>query len=341
MASRLKALAGELVESGAASAVAAVAGRGAEVVAEAAAGWRDAGSRLRRADRFDLASLTKPWVATLALRLAEKGLLPLETKVGAVWAKAPAALAGRSLEDLLRHRSGLRAWSPLFRQTVDPRRAVARILRSESLGAPRPTYSDLGYILWARTAERALGGAPGSLMERHVLRPLGLSTVELAPAADRAVAARSLGNDREVELAAALGVTVALRPGPPPGVVQDGNARHLGGLAGHAGLFAPARAVWRLAAEWLRPRRVLTARAVAHALAGRGPYRLGWWRPGAAPRATRGWSRAGYGHHGFTGGSVWIDPERELVAVLLAQRTSVAADLDPWRRRFHELARSL
>ncbi len=174
-----------------------------------------------------------------------------------------------------------------------------------------------------------------------MLGPLGLSTVETHPDPERSAAVRGLGNEREVELAAALGVAVARRPGPPPGVPQDGNARHLGGLPGHAGLFAPADAVWRLAVEWLRPRRLLAPEATAAALAGRGPYRLGWWRPTAARAATRGLSPRSFGHHGFTGGSVWIDPDRELIAVLLAHRTAVAIDLDPWRRRFHALADSL
>ncbi len=341
MTGPLQALAAELVASGAATAASAIVGRGSEVVARAVAGHRDAETPLRPTDRFDLASLTKPWVGTLALRLAASGELPLASVVGDHWPDAPSELASRPLADLLRHRSGLIAWRPFYRQSRNPRRAAERILSPDSCGARRPTYSDLGYILWARTAERAMGRSLETLLRRQVLEPLGLSTVETRPDPGLSVAARGLGNEREVELAAALGVAVARRPGPPPGVPQDGNARHLGGLPGHAGLFAPADAVWRLAVEWLRPRRLLAPEATAAALAGRGPYGLGWWRPTAARGATRGLSPRSFGHHGFTGGSVWIDPDRELIAVLLAQRTAVAMDLDPWRRRFHALADSL
>jgi CubicO group peptidase (beta-lactamase class C family) len=145
-------------------------------------------------------------------------------------------------------------------------------------------------------------------------------------------------NAREVELAAPLGVPIARRGGVEPGRPQDGNARFLGGLPGHAGLFASADAMWRLAVLWLRPGGLLPAGPVQDALAGRGPYRLGWWSRTAAPGAAGRLGSEAYGHHGFTGGSLWIDPGADLVAVLLAHRSAVDVDLDPWRRRFHRLA---
>jgi CubicO group peptidase (beta-lactamase class C family) len=151
----------------------------------------------------------------------------------------------------------------------------------------------------------------------------------------------SLDNAREVELAAALGVRLARCDAVAPGEVQDGNARFLGGLPGHAGLFAPPEALWRLGVAWLRPGDFLPAAVVDAALGGRGPYRLGWWSRAASPVEARPLSRSGFGHPGFTGGSLWIDPQADRVAVLLAHRRDATVDLAPWRLRFHRLALAL
>lgn len=341
MRAALAQLVTELVATGEVSAASVVVGDSQGPLGAARAGWRDRlhTMAVRRFDRFDLASLTKPWTATLALALDRRGLVPLGLRLGEVWPLAPVPLARQELEALLRHRSGLPAWRPLYRELRNANRVVERLLTVESPGAAKPTYSDLGYILWARTVEALTGESLEVLMRRHVLRPLGLSTVETAPDSGRCVASL-LDNDREVELAAALNVAVARRKGPPRGVVQDGNARFLGGLPGHAGLFAPAQALWRLGAEWLQPSGVLTPGAVESALSGTGRYRQGWWRRNAAPKAAGPLGASSYGHHGFTGGSLWIDPDRGRIAVLLAHRVASRVDLDPWRRRLHRLALS-
>ena len=341
MESSLRQLVSDLVAGGEVSAASALIGDPQGQLAEARAGWVDAArSRaVSRHDRFDLASLTKPWVATLALALDRRGLMPLELPVGEVWPAAPAPLSRQTMEALLRHRSGLLAWRPLYRHLRRPVGVAARILDSDSLGAAKSTYSDLGFILWARSAEAWLGETAEALLGRYVLRPLGVSTVGVSPPATRAVES-PLDNATEVGLAAGLGVRVARRSGPARGVVQDGNARFIGGLAGHAGLFAPSRALWRLAAEWLRPEKVLDVRGRERALLGRGRYRLGWWRRQACPAVTRPLDSSSFGHHGFTGGSLWVDPTAERVAVLLAHRRHDQVNLDPWRRRLHELALS-
>jgi CubicO group peptidase (beta-lactamase class C family) len=122
------------------------------------------------------------------------------------------------------------------------------------------------------------------------------------------------------------------------GVPQDGNARALGDLSGHAGLFATADEMLALGREWLHPGRVLTPSAVAHALAGEGPYALGWARQSDDGSSGPALAPGAYGHSGFTGGSLWIEPARERIVLVLAHRLSSQVDMNPIRREIHRLA---
>jgi CubicO group peptidase (beta-lactamase class C family) len=203
-------------------------------------------------------------------------------------------------------------------------------------------YSDLGYLLWGLTVELALGEPLAAALSRHVLAPLGLREVAAWPGTRPDVVLSRLDTDRETELAARRPWTVVLPPlGPPPlGVPQDGNARFLGRLAGHAGLFGTAADVFRLAVEWLEPGRVLTRGQVDSALSGRGDYALGWARRRVRGSAGPALGRCAFGHTGFTGTSVWIDPERRpsgQVRILLAHRTRPDSDFNRLRRAFHAL----
>ncbi len=329
-----------LVEARLVSAAVAVAGTAAGIERHAAAGrTRRAGGRaVRMADRFDLASLTKPCTATLSLALAERGLLPLGARLGDIWGQRVAGrLARRSLESLLRHRSGLLAWAPLYRRSTDPGGAASYLLSEAAQTTCLERYGDLGYILWGLSAERALGVPFETLLRRHLLAPLDMAATGSAPGVRSAVVECALGNDREVSLSAEQGISVGRRPAPAVGAVQDGNARFLGGIAGHAGLFGSAADLWRLASEWLAPRRVLSPPAVRSALTGGRLYALGWVRRTLRGSGGPALSPSAFGHVGFTGGSLWIDPRRNAIMVLLAHRTSVEADLKPWRRRFHRL----
>lgn len=154
-----------------------------------------------------------------------------------------------------------------------------------------------------------------------------------------------MGTGKEVELAAKAGFTVPDLGPPPIGIPQDGNARFLlglgvpGGVLGHAGLFGGARDLWRLGAEWLEPGRVLKPDGAALALKGGGPFALGWWRR-RAQEGGGGWalSSSAFGHTGFSGNSLWIDPERRRVFVLLGSRLDPATDINHWRRAFHARA---
>ncbi len=358
-ASALDALLARMVAAGAVSAAAALIGDARSVRLEAAVG-RAAGRRHGRtvpegapvsaASRFDLASLTKPFVASLALVLDRRGLLPLDTRIGGLLPTTAGWLGRKHLASLLRHRAGLAAWAPVYlgesKSWKAPPRAegrggrrrpselVAGELAGRLVGQPVGTYSDLGYLLWCEAAERALGRPLETLLARHLAGPLGCSGLAASPGPEPGVVGCALDTRREVELAAGLGLEIPCLPAPGLGVVQDGNARFLGGVPGHAGLFGSARDAWRLAAEWLQPGRLLDRARVVSECGRRGPFVAGWR---VRPPAARGLGGRWLGHTGFTGGGAWLRVDRGEVRVLLAHRTAVDVDLTPYRREFLRL----
>lgn len=390
---------------GAVSAAEAIVADGERIRFRHAAGFRVGGERLVAGTgaRFDAASLTKPWVATLALALdaaeaaAPGGGLSLRERLPLAAARTPALAP--TLEDLLRHRAGMPVWMPLAirlgkrlgeadalkgfllgerrsdssgaagsaaestRSTVqDLDRESGQDARSEgesvhptrpfneSLssfeGSPNPrVYSDLGYILWGLLAEARCERSLDSLLDERVCAPLGVPGLgALAAEPPNAVECR-LDNGREVELAAAQGLTLARSRSFHRGVPQDGNARALraaGIFAAHAGLFVTADEMLALGREWLRPGRLLTSSQVESALAGdESAYALGWARASVDGSAGPALSSPSFGHTGFTGGSLWIDPEREQIFLLLAHRLSSTVDFQPHRREFHRRAAQL
>lgn len=333
----------ELRASGAVTAASAVIGNADEILGESGCGAtrRRAGSRVTPSSLFDLASLTKPVVATLGLAMDSDRLVQLETPIGEAIEKASLAVEGatpelvdRTLASLLRHRSGLAPWTPLFARCRSADEAVPFLTTNVGLlGAAASTYSDLGYILFGRLAEAVSGIDLPELIRQRLTFPLQLEGLCGPPGRMPAVVECRLGNARERQLAATQGIELPIRRAPSLGTPQDGNARFLG-PSGHAGLFGSARDLWRLAAEWARPGRLLTEAAVSRALGGDGEYALGWRR---RPPATRNRSGVWYGHVGFTGGGVWFSPETREIRVLLAHRSSVRVRLEGWRERFLEI----
>jgi CubicO group peptidase (beta-lactamase class C family) len=341
---RLDALAGI---GGAVSAIELAVVAGGREIFRHAAGWRGPGERLATGARFDAASLTKPWMATLALALDALGTLALATEVGAIFPASAAALARRTLEDLLRHRAGLLPWTPLalrLGRRLGEREALERLLTGSELLAPDfvpGTYSDLGYLLWGLAAERASGESLADLVDRRVAAPLGLAPVgALSVEPPEAVECR-LDNAREAELARAQGFEIERRPLRLAGRPQDGNARVLARLCGHAGLFVTLDELIALAREWRAPARLLDPGGVSTALAGGTGWALGWARSSADGSSGPAFSPAAFGHAGFTGGALWIDPERDRIVATLAHRLDPLADFNPIRRELHELALGL
>jgi CubicO group peptidase (beta-lactamase class C family) len=326
-----------LVDQGLVTAAAALLQQGSEAP-EIAYG----GSRLLRGEAavdrstlFDLASLTKPLSATLALVLDQSGALPLATRIDAVWPQADSKIAAVSLEDLLRHRAGMRRWMPLYAVCRDRREVVETLLGGEWLDTSGEVYSDLGFILWALTTERALGGTYQALLEEFVLKDLGKSSFAFGRD-EPPLAECALPTGREVELAAAVGFEVEELPPPRRGEVQDGNSRFLGGACGHAGVFATLAGMRALADAYRSPGLLLSTESITRATGGGGRYGLGWFRATETP-AGGALGGAAFGHEGFAGSSLWLDPGRDRVAILLAHRSGLDVEMDSARVRLNQL----
>lgn len=298
-------------------------------------------------DRWDLASLTKPVTATLALELDRCGALPLTTRIGRVWPEAAPGLRRRTLGSLLRHRAGLVPWLPLSSLFASPEDVAPGIVsKARWHGAIPGTYSDLGPILWLRSAERVTGRRAVSLLREWVLEPGSLSSglvVDDSPtrsSQDGAFLPCGLDGSTESRLAAEMGIGVEVAAPPDPGVPQDANARFLGGYSGHAGLFGSLFGVADFASRWLSAQGIPDGRQRAEALRGRGRAGLGWFRRRLRNSAGSAVGAGAFGHVGFTGGSVWVDPEAGAAWVLLAHRDEVVPGLEAERRAFHAFSAS-
>ncbi|HZM87938.1 MAG TPA: serine hydrolase domain-containing protein [Blastocatellia bacterium] len=324
---------------------------------------------------YDFASLTKPLVtALLAVILEERGLLDLNAPLANYLTEFEDKDKREiTLTELLTHTSGLPNWRPLYLEAQnrdDVPSAIARILLEPQPSQPKDViYSDLNYILLGFVLERRTGERLDLLAKREIFEPLGLKRTMFnpPPGVIREIAATERG--QEFELANAIadsktrswddktrfasqyrraGVSQAhWRKDLIWGEVHDGNANFMGGVAGHAGLFSTARDAFRIAnqflpgSELLRPeslrlftsnltRGCNTSRSLAWILAETSDCSAG---PALPPTA--------FGHNGFTGTSLWIDPNKRRVFVLLTNRVHPrvgAIDMRNIRRQFNALA---
>jgi len=302
---------------------------------------------------FDLASLTKPLCTALLLLLyGQEGLLDLDESVGAYLEPFRGSpYAGASLRRLARHAAGFPAWKPLYLEASGLEQYLERMAATPpAVPSGRTLYSDLGYIALGAVLHKVAGRPLEQLFAERIAAPLGLQRAGFAvrPAAFADAAATERGNEYERALAGDAGrdhgwPTEVLR-----GLPHDGNARGLGGAAGHAGLFGAAAEVAAIAREMLRPERLGLAadsrRQLLEAAPG-GEGRSVGLVAAAQARAARGVLPAGApGHTGFTGTSLWLDPENDAFYVLLANRVHPVVPVrgfDFMRRGFHRLAGAL
>lgn len=303
---------------------------------------------------YDLASLTKPLVtALLAAQLIEAGKFDLETPASHYLSEFLQTGKGSiTIGQLLAHTSGLPAWLPLQGLGGVPSSALQTISLAATHSTPgeHVVYSDLGYIALGVLLERVTQQQLGALAQEKIFSRLALSRTFFSPDLPmrRQIAATEEGNDYEVRKAAESGVTLAAsRKGVLWGEVHDGNAWFLGGAAGHAGLFSTAGETFRLARQFLRGSLLLReqslplfTKSLTRELE---EERSAGWQLATSPNCSAGpsLSPASFGHTGFTGTSLWIDPGRDAVFVLLTNRVHPRVrevNMNAVRRQFHTLA---
>ncbi|MBX6364114.1 MAG: beta-lactamase family protein [Gemmatimonadetes bacterium] len=289
--------------------------------------WAKSAPAVTDSTLFDLASLTKVMATTpAAMLLVQEGKLDLDAEV---WRYLPywprtGAKGKITIRELLTHTSGLPAGADLERVRGD-REARIRWIATRALEAPpgRATiYSDLGMIVLGAVVERITGERLDRFATERLFRPLEMRDTRFTPLAPVD------GSPFDVSRIAA---TERTSNGLLQGTVQDPTARALGGVAGNAGLFSSVRDVARYAELMLRAvygedTPVLTSEVVKE-FATRQPgaeRALGW--DVASPK---GWGKyftaASFGHTGYTGTSIWIDPAQDVFVVLLTNRVDPTA----------------
>lgn len=272
---------------------------------------------------YDLASLTKVVATTSAIMaLYDDGIIHLDDKV-VHW--IPSFTGGLkdsvTIRELLTHHSGLPPGRDLWRHMGDPARARAAVISTPLVkGCPPGScymYSDLGADMLGFIAEAASGERLDEFTERRIFDPLGMTSTAFTV---------------QKEDLPYLAPT-----GAPRGRVHDSNAAALGGVAGHAGLFSTASDLAVFAQMLLdggeyEGTRIFRASTVKlFTSRARGTRALGWDTCDSANvRATCGryLSSRAFGHTGFTGTSMWIDPDRKIFMILLTNRVD-----DPRVRR--------
>jgi beta-glucosidase-like glycosyl hydrolase/CubicO group peptidase (beta-lactamase class C family) len=308
---------------------------------------RDAKAAPVRADTiYDLASLTKPIVTTTCVMiLVQQKRLDLDAPLSRLlpeWSTAaqndpnPAWRARVTPRMLLLHDSGLPAHRDFYKNAKGRDGVLALVMAEPLVHEPgkQIEYSDLGFILLGEIVQRLTGESPAEFARKEIFSPLGLKTSLFNP--PRALRASIPPTENDLSYRKRL----------IQGEVHDQNAWAMGGIAGDAGLFSTAGDVAVFAQMILNGgiyahHRVVSRTTIseftAHQTVGNSARTLGW-DVALDPAATgRFFSTRAFGHYGFTGTSLWIDPERNLFIILLTNRVNPSVDNIKIRRVRPEL----
>jgi CubicO group peptidase (beta-lactamase class C family) len=273
---------------------------------------------------YDLASLTKVIATTTsAMILEETGKLDINRTVASYLPEFNAPdKALITVRMLLTHSGGLEAYAPLYRLARGKAEYVAQINQRPLQSPPgtQTVYSDWDMVLLQAVIERIAGMSLDNFSEGHIFRPLSMVDTRFKPDT----------NDRALRRRIAVTTADSIRGGPLQGVVHDANAWAMGGVSGHAGLFSSARDLATFAQMLLDGGTFASIRIVSPQQIARWTSRqgvavsraLGWDTPAPASSAGRYFSPRSFGHTGFTGTSMWIDPERGLFVILLMNRVN-------------------
>lgn len=324
---RLDAIVGQALRDSVAPGAAVIVGRHGRIVHSRGYGrtdWATDAPPVTDSTLFDLASLTKVVATTTAaMLLEEEGRLVLDSTVAHYlprFAQDDSAKRVITVRQLLTHAGGLEAYAALHRDSLTRGRAayLAQIAARPLQHAPgsATVYSDWDMVLLQLVIEQIAQEPLDWFFQRRIAQPLALRETVFRPG---------------LHLLARTAVTAddSTRGGPLRGIVHDGNAWAIGGVSGHAGLFSSARDLASFAHMMLAGGRfgdttVVQAATIARwtaPQAGSSSRALGWDTPsGDRSSAGRYFSARSFGHTGFTGTSLWIDPEKGVFVVILTNR---------------------
>jgi CubicO group peptidase (beta-lactamase class C family) len=283
---------------------------------------------------WDLASLTKVvGTTTAAMLLEEDGKLDVERTVVSYLPEFDAPdKAAVTIRMLLLHTSGMHQYQNLYKE-IKGLPAYVKAINARPLQWPPGTheeYADWNMIILQAVLERLAGEPIDRLLAERVFGPLGMRDTRYNPPASL----KPRVAPTEIQ---------AWRGGQVWGEVHDENSWALGGVAGHAGLFSSARDL-AVFAQFLLDGgeyggvHLLRPETIARWTARQRPdlsRALGWDTPSPGSSAGRYFSARSFGHTGFTGTSIWVDPERQLFVILLTNRVNPSRDnpkVGPLRR---------
>lgn len=311
---------------------------------------------------YDLASLTKPLATVTAVALlVQRGRCRLDDRIDSVLPELEGAAVGpATIQQLLTHSSGLPGWRGFYEQLgsnaalpsspqerVHATRQLLQLIKKETLmygRGERSLYSDLGFMLLGLAVERLSGATLNRFVSEHIVQPMKADPLCYLPTDQEEAARKSsmIGLIAPTEWDPWRGRLLC-------GEVHDENAAALGGVAGHAGLFGNAEAVLAVTGAWLmayhRKHSILNPDVVRDFLKRQNnvpgsSWVMGWDTPSPPSSSGQYFSSQSFGHLGYTGTSVWIDPACELEVVLLSNRvhpTRKNEGIRAWRPMIHDL----
>jgi len=252
--------------------------------------------------------------------LYQRGLIDLDAPVVSIvpeFGGSDVLRGDVTVRMLLAHSSGLPAYERLFLKTQNKDVLLAAAFSTSLTADPgvRAEYSDIGFIILAVALERVADESLDRFCQREIFGPLGMVRTAYNPPASWKPAIPPTADDR------------TFRKRIIQGEVQDENASVLGGVAGHAGLFSTAEDLATFAhvllqggSPLVRPETLalFTRRETAPGGTSRS---LGWDTPSSPSQSGKYFSARSFGHLGYTGTSLWIDPERQLSITMLTNRT--------------------
>jgi beta-glucosidase-like glycosyl hydrolase/CubicO group peptidase (beta-lactamase class C family) len=301
--------------------------------------YEERSTRVTAETMYDLASVTKVVATTsAAMKLHDAGLLRLDDPVSTFLPRFSGGMKDRvTVRHLLDHSSGLPAYRPLYRFPGRRADLVDSLCATPLAADPGDTtvYSDVGMMLLGEVIRVAAGRPLDDFVSEYFFRPLGMNNTMFSPPPAR------------VFQIAPTELDTVWRKRLIQGTVHDENADALEGIAGHAGLFSTASDLSTFMQMLLRggvigdKRYVLesTIREFTRPQPPDGVRALGWdMKSPAGSSAGDAFSESSYGHTGFTGTSIWVDPERDLCVIILTNRvypTRENHNIGRFRPRLH------